>query len=170
MKNKGNTGSENAKKRENSGEKELLMKRAGVSATRDGRAFGANGDELSVNCVHDTYLTLPQIGQLYLHRFVWVYFNGLIPPGHIISPADGDYRNCALKNLRCILKSDHFKRWRNSNAVKHIARIRSKIARLEALIGTIQKNHAHEWESNSEGQFECGCGASRRSRNGKETP
>ena len=37
-----------------------------------------------------------------VHRLVWEQENGPIPDGHVIVFLDGDKRNCAPSNLRCV--------------------------------------------------------------------
>lgn len=42
-----------------------------------------------------------------LHRFVWEYHNGAIPPGHHIHHKDGDPHNNRIENLECMFGPDH---------------------------------------------------------------
>jgi hypothetical protein len=52
--------------------------------------------------MHSGYLTATSGDRVLLHHAVWIRKNGPIPPGHNLLFRDGNRRNCALGNLRCL--------------------------------------------------------------------
>lgn len=76
----------------------------GYTATEDGKVFSCyNGAEIKGSLVgNEGYKKLQlrtKVGRVYLHRFVWAFFNGPIPEGVKIFSRDGDPNNIALSNL-----------------------------------------------------------------------
>lgn len=43
----------------------------------------------------------------YLHRIIWITYNGEIPVGFEINHIDGDKRNCSLNNLEIVTSSEN---------------------------------------------------------------
>lgn len=59
----------------------------------------------------------------YLHRDVWKFHNGEIPPKHHIHHKDENTENNDISNLQCISASDHSRwhgkeNWKNQNSIK----------------------------------------------------
>ena len=44
---------------------------------------------------------------VYIHRAVWIFHNGPIPPGHDVHHADDDKSNNVIGNLECLTKAEH---------------------------------------------------------------
>ena len=62
-----------------------------------------------------------------MHRYVWGYYNGVIPDGYVIHHKDEDKTNNAIENLECLLNSVH-----STYHGKHMSEERRKKS-LEAL-------------------------------------
>jgi len=50
-----------------------------------------------------------------MHRDVWEYHNGEIPPDHDIHHKDRDKTNNTIENLELLLKSEHARRYSTGN-------------------------------------------------------
>lgn len=54
------------------------------------------------------YLGAHVSGKLVLmHRYVWEYYNGTIPDGHVIHHKDGNKVNNDISNLECLPQNEH---------------------------------------------------------------
>jgi hypothetical protein len=86
-------------------------------ATKDGRIFSTR-QQMKVTTHHSGYLVLTiskqkQRKQYRVHRFVWEYFNGPIPPDKVIDHIDGDKTNNALSNLRLVSNKENIQHARS---------------------------------------------------------
>jgi hypothetical protein len=75
-------------------------------ATENGHIFSTR-KQMKQTKHHTGYLVVTisnkeQTRQHRVHRFVWEYFNGPIPPDKVIDHIDGDKTNNALSNLRLV--------------------------------------------------------------------
>lgn len=72
----------------------------------------------------------------FLHRDIWVHFNGPIPAGHQIHHLDGNHLNNDISNLGCLSKEEHCAEHsearsafgRSEKQQAHLAEIREKAA------------------------------------------
>lgn len=53
------------------------------------------------------YYALTTDDRIYLHRYVWTFYNGPIPKGWDVHHMDEDKSNCEINNLQCLPKSEH---------------------------------------------------------------
>lgn len=53
-----------------------------------------------------------------MHRYVWEYFHGAIPPGHHVHHRDGDKSNNAIENLECLPGGEHISHHTREKAVR----------------------------------------------------
>lgn len=93
----------------------------------------------------------------FLHRAVWEFYNGVIPPEHHIHHKDENYLNNDISNLECLPAREHNNRKhaarseyvRSEKQRKHLARIRSKASewhRSEAGRQWHSENGKRAWE------------------------
>jgi hypothetical protein len=71
----------------------------------------------------------------YLHRVVWEERHGPVPPGHKVCFRDGDYLNCAPKNL-FLLTNDQQQQWRGRKGANQFTT--TAASRLKLLVGNFE--------------------------------
>lgn len=57
------------------------------------------------------YFSLTNGCRMLMHRYVWEFYNGKIPSGFDIHHLDGNRRNNDIKNLECLPKAEHTRRY-----------------------------------------------------------
>jgi hypothetical protein len=61
-----------------------------------------------------------------LHRVVWEFFKGPIPPGHHIHHVNGDWSNNDISNLECLSPKEHGERHKGENIETYRENLRNK--------------------------------------------
>lgn len=69
---------------------------------------------------------------VYMHRFVWEFYNGQIPPGSHIHHIDHDRSNNAIGNLQCKTAAEHlsehgFERSSNPDELKKMREVMDRV-------------------------------------------
>lgn len=80
-----------------------------------------------------------------LHRYVWTYYNGLIPKGYEVHHKDMDKSNNDISNLELLTKSEHHKI--HAQAITDEQRDRMRRNLIENAVPK-----ANEWHSSKEGR------------------
>ena len=99
-----------------------------------------------------------------LHRVVWEYYNGKIPPGYQVHHKDGNPANNDISNLECIPDRTHLekhidsivKRGKSEKSVKHLASIRTRAAEWHRSDGGREWHREHA-SGEKERKIECTC-------------
>lgn len=90
--------------------KEVIAEILGFMANEEGEVFKSTLEPVKIYQNGYGYLTFTADGHnVLLHRFVWRYFNGPIPPRIVIDHIDGDRGNPKLYNLRLATQSENSK-------------------------------------------------------------
>ena len=85
-------------------------------------------------------------GTRQLHRAVWEYYNGEIPPGYQVHHVDGDIDNNDISNLECLPTREHLSRHAKENGKK--PEIRAK--QLESIKKACEASK--KWHASEEGR------------------